>query len=355
MRKHLLLLFALIFVAIAGFSSPKIKFDNIKIDLGAIKEADGLAKFQYIYKNIGNDTLRIKTIKAGCSCTKIAWSAGKLAFNESGSIEGFFDPSNLKGTIHRNITVVSNDPERPVVVLILKAIVIPKKKDKYEKYVYKNGNLRTNKAGFYFGEISEKETTNNQTLVVFNDSDKEIELKRIEPLPYAEFFFSKTKIQPNKTETINCVLDLKKVEQYGLHYNVIKLETSDSENPNKNYMISLIKLPELANKDSLAPIAKISNKVKDFGNVFSSTAQTFTTNIYNKGKTPLKIYAVETSCSCVNTTLSLKELLPGQWTPLVITYHPQKGYGQDKQRINIYSNDPNWPIHSIEINANVTD
>ncbi|HNW98968.1 MAG TPA: DUF1573 domain-containing protein [Bacteroidales bacterium] len=119
-------------------TSPKIVFENEIYDFGTIKEGD-TAKYTFNFKNNGKGNLIIRKIKASCGCvttqiinksvkkkkSNVAVAGDKFLFKKgkSGSIEIVFNSTGRKGDPTKTITVITNDPETPVINLSIKGKV----------------------------------------------------------------------------------------------------------------------------------------------------------------------------------------------------------------------------------------
>lgn len=99
--------------------APHILFENETYDYGTIKEGTNL-KYGFKFTNTGKSVLKILKIKASCGCTTIDESTKKeLKKGASSEIVVEFNSAGRMGNQHKTITVVTNDPDKPVVVLHL--------------------------------------------------------------------------------------------------------------------------------------------------------------------------------------------------------------------------------------------
>lgn len=74
--------------------------------------------------NRGSALLSINKLTAGCGCTSTLLGKGLLAAGESTELEVTFNPAGLQGLIQRSVTVESNDPVHPNLVLSFTATVL---------------------------------------------------------------------------------------------------------------------------------------------------------------------------------------------------------------------------------------
>ena len=105
-------------------SKPNIVFEKTSHDYGVIFAGDnGEAIFKF--KDEGKSPLIINNVVASCGCTTPKWSKDPVMPSQSGEIKITYN-TNIISDIKRSITVSTNDPEKPRIVLILTGKVIRK-------------------------------------------------------------------------------------------------------------------------------------------------------------------------------------------------------------------------------------
>jgi len=97
-------------------SKTKIFVANTAWDWGYMPKG---IKVSHIYKiqNVGEDTLRIASVKPSCGCTSAPLKKNNLAPGEATDLEVSFDAKNMMGKVSKSVTVSSNDPTSPSLVL----------------------------------------------------------------------------------------------------------------------------------------------------------------------------------------------------------------------------------------------
>lgn len=75
-------------------------------------------------------------------------------------------------------------------------------------------------------------------------------------------------------------------------------------------------LPSDSNKD----IEVLPSAMQDFGQVKQGTSTPITYSLVNASSIPLKIHNVVTSCGCTTTSISKKEIAPGEKSVLTLSY-----------------------------------
>jgi Protein of unknown function (DUF1573). len=97
---------------------PTIKFDRTIYDFGEVVEGKTVM-YEYTFSNLGKKDLIIRKIGTSCGCTTGAPSGTIIKPGESGSIKVSFGTSGYSNRQGKTITVITNDPKNPSVILRL--------------------------------------------------------------------------------------------------------------------------------------------------------------------------------------------------------------------------------------------
>ncbi len=98
---------------------PKIQFDKIEFDAGKIIQGEKV-NYAFKFKNAGGGILKIESAKPSCGCTASAPRKTEIESGETSQIEMTFDSTGRTGPQSKTITVTSNDPINPTIVLKFK-------------------------------------------------------------------------------------------------------------------------------------------------------------------------------------------------------------------------------------------
>lgn len=101
---------------------PNIAFDRTEYDGGVVIEGEKV-QVVYSFTNTGKNDLKIESVKASCGCTASAPKDEIIKAGMSSEILATFDSRGRKGTQTKTITVKTNDPDQPTLVLRLKVEV----------------------------------------------------------------------------------------------------------------------------------------------------------------------------------------------------------------------------------------
>lgn len=104
---------------------PTVKFDQTAYDFGNVDEGKSVVH-EYQFSNIGKKELIIRKINTSCGCTSVAPSGTVIKPNESGTIKVTFSTAGYSNRQGKTITVLTNDPKNPTVILRLTGNVVSK-------------------------------------------------------------------------------------------------------------------------------------------------------------------------------------------------------------------------------------
>ena len=104
-------------------AAPKIKFEMTEFDAGQVIQGQAV---DYIFKftNTGKSDLVIENARASCGCTASAPKDKVIKSGATSQIEAKFDSRGKSGAQHKTITVTSNDPNSPNIILNLKCNIV---------------------------------------------------------------------------------------------------------------------------------------------------------------------------------------------------------------------------------------
>ena len=99
---------------------PKLSIPSLEHDFGKLKPGTPL-EYRFQFKNEGKAPLKIEKVKPACGCTTSAFDS-LIAPGQTGSIAlSVKKTDTYKGTVFKSATVTTNDPDRPSLVLKLRA------------------------------------------------------------------------------------------------------------------------------------------------------------------------------------------------------------------------------------------
>jgi len=103
-------------------NAPIVEFENIEFNFDTIEEGKDVL-FDYVFKNKGKSNLVIHKIKPGCGCTTINPSDNVIKPGDSSSFKTTLRTNGYSGRVSKSVTVITNDPKSPTVVLRITGVV----------------------------------------------------------------------------------------------------------------------------------------------------------------------------------------------------------------------------------------
>lgn len=124
--KNLLLLLTLSLFSTGVFAqeggSPKMEFEKTSHEFGTIEEGT-MASYEFEFKNTGDAALVLKNVKPSCGCTTPEWPKKPIMPGEKAHIKAIYNSKGRPGRFHKSISVTTNIPDNPTIVLYIKGEV----------------------------------------------------------------------------------------------------------------------------------------------------------------------------------------------------------------------------------------
>lgn len=96
--------------------APKIVFKETDYNFDTVKSGT-VVTYKFEFKNEGKKPLDILKVKTSCGCTTTKLKETTYKKGKSGSIDITFNTSGRRGRQHKTITVITNDPKNPEILL----------------------------------------------------------------------------------------------------------------------------------------------------------------------------------------------------------------------------------------------
>jgi mono/diheme cytochrome c family protein len=119
------------------FEPATIQADQTTLDIGRVP-MDSKVKATYHLYNVGGKPLLIKGVDTSCGCTAAQPKRTHLRPGQQTPLEVTLDTSIKLGHVEKTITVASNDPKTPELVLKLTGVVFAPKTDVHGKIAVKD-------------------------------------------------------------------------------------------------------------------------------------------------------------------------------------------------------------------------
>jgi hypothetical protein len=333
-----------------------IKFDKTVHDYGTIKEEGGKVKCRFNFTNVGDDTLKILSVKPGCGCTTAEWTKTPVMPKKTGYIDAEYDPKQRPGIFSKGIAVTTNDPTQQVINLTIKGDVVPKAKTYLDLYPVVIGNLRMESSQFNFGNANNNEIRCD-TLKIYNAWNAPLNIGFKDLAIYITAKAIPTVLKPGKEGLVIVTYDVTKKNEYGYVYDRMLLTTNDSLQPDKTLNISMnivedfskLTPEQLAN----APKIKFDKTTFNFDQAKQGDKIECVYNFTNEGKSELIIRKVKASCGCTATNPEKTNLKPGESSKINATFNTAGKEGKQYKTITVITNDPASSSVMLTIEGNV--
>ncbi|MFT5512873.1 MAG: hypothetical protein ACI8SE_001272 [Bacteroidia bacterium] len=359
MRKSLaILLIGLSAIVNAQVDDKEIVFESVSYDFGTVKFGDQKINATYIFTNKSPIDFQIKDVKASCGCTVPSWPEHPIKPGQKGIITATFDPTNLAGEVDKSIEIFANYTVIMSKILTINGTILePVQQDLSQIYPGQFGYIRQSKNTIALGEILNSGVYTD-TIVFVNDYNLPLKFDGLLRKPdYVTYSLSRNVINPGDTASVVIRINAKQIQDFGLVNSDIVFKTNDKSFPLKAVkMAFFIKqdFSQLSRKERKnAPSLTLSQTEFKFGEMREGATSTQNVILSNTGKSPLKIYKVETHCGCTTLDLEESELDAGETKNIQLTFDSIFVSGLAQKEVTIFTNDPNNHVVKLYITANV--
>ncbi len=336
-------------------SFADIQFEKMDHNFGKIKEDAGLATINFKFTNTGKIPLIIQTVQASCGCTTPEWSKEPILPGKTGFIKVSYNPLQRPGVFTKSITVNANVQKSPY-VLTISGEVIPKVLSNEDIFAVDFGKIRLNSGELSFVKIKDTEIKTD-TLHFYNPGTSPVSVNfKIIP-SYISIKTMPAVVQPKSKGFFLITFDANKKPSYGYVTNRIYLAFNGEKIYDNAIKVSAI-IEEDFSKLSAADMAnapkiEYNSRTFEFGEIPEGKKVDYTFKIMNKGKKPLVIRSVTTSCDCTTGQPTSNTIQPGQETEMKISFDSHGKMGMQNKIITVISNDPGHATTILRVTGTV--
>lgn len=353
----------LVFFICFGAQAQELKrivFEEPSHDFGQIKEADGPAEFDFVFKNTGTDPIKIVNVRASCGCTTPAWTKDEVQPGESGFIKASYNPRNRPGQFHKTLTVTTSEAQNNTIILRINGQVEPKPRTVEDDLPTLLGGIRIKYRAFNMGKVLNNNVATKE-FDVYNATEKPIVFnKEIEGPKYISISFLPETLASKEKGKIVVTYDGKAKNDLGFMSDNVVITTNEEGDDAKKSLSVYADVneyfPPMTEEEKLkAPQLTIDNIVHDFGSITSGDVVDASFLLTNKGKSPLNIRKTKASCGCTVPQLEKVDLKSGESVELKVTFNSSGRKGNQIKSVTIYTNDPLKPIQKVTVKAKVAE
>ena len=335
-----------------------IFFEYTNYDFKQVDEDQGRKQVYFNFKNIGKGDLHIDAIETGCGCTSADWEKVRIyKQGETGRISVSFNPLNLEGKFTRTITIRS-DGDPALTFLTIEGSVFGPTRQLSLQYPHAYGSLRFSTNMFTLKNVLD-DRHDSVSLLIYNPSDKKIQLKALRSPNYFKGKFNSTYIEPRGYEVISFVISPEVAKQYGPVEDQIVLVTDDATLPNKILFFKANIVENFAVKTNdfknHPPKIVFKELVKDLGEVYYGEVVDFDFEVTNKGKSDLILRRAFGTCGCTVGKVSTEPIKKGNKGIVSIRFDAKNLTGDQVKTISVISNDPANSYTTLTIKAKLVE
>lgn len=339
----------------AQHAKPNLAFDKVIHNFGEVKEDGGTKTFEFKFKNTGGQPLVLHNVKASCGCTTPQWTRKPIPPGGTGFVKAIFDPRNRPGNINKSITVVSN-AQNSTVILRINGKVLPREKTVADIYPRNMEVIRLESSHLAFTKMTPSQVK-EETLKIISTSDKPLKLGFLNVPPHIKIKSTPEVLEPGKAGIITATYDAKVKNDWGFVTDNIFIIFDDVRNYSNRLTVSASIQEDFSawNEEKLknAPIASISEKKWNFGEIKQGDVVKHQFEVKNTGKSELIIRKVKASCGCTAIKPAKTILAPGETTLIAAEFNSKGKSGRQTKTVRIVSNDPKNTSMTLMITGNV--
>jgi hypothetical protein len=328
--KRIILLFAAILAAVTLSAQTAIEgvveVDELTHDFGEVFMSDGAVSHSFKIKNISKDNIAIYSVLSSCGCTKVSWTKDDIKPGATGTVSANYSNDEGPYPFDKTLTVYISDVSRPV-ILHLRGTSLEKARPLKELYPLHYGSIGLKEAAIRTGNLSQGEQKNGYVKIA-NLSSKPVKVSfkniseglslSVEPstIPAGKIADLHYNITSDREHWGSCwylatlLVDGKEVKATGK--SVPEEEIAGGEHFIRNHRTDIgagtanigfqAMLKEnfsslTAERKKSAPAPFLDESNFSFGRIKAGKTVHVTYTVTNKGKSPLKIYSIDSECS----------------------------------------------------------
>lgn len=329
--------------ASCGRMAGRLSADAAEYDFGVLDDTVTVISHAFLLKNNGPDTCHITRVTKSCGCTSLEVSEYNIPPGGTSSLETSVRIAGFLDHIEKTVTVHYKDADNPLILKLLADIprgtVAPEL-----SYPYNAGGPARFQAHILFGGQIRHGEKNSASIIVYNDSDRPLNLRLADRLPPHVSLELPGPVAPHKIGRITSTFDFRKVKNiFGEYSHEITL----ADGRGNRIPIQLLAIAVEAPPEGAAPAFKspvytyhILDSEKDDPEIIKNF------KIRNEGEADLIIRDISAP-EGVEATTTLDVIPPGEEAWLSVTLRGD-ALTRDTE-VNLTTNDPRRPFRSFKI------
>lgn len=359
--KRIVLIWTVFILSTSCFarSGATIDFVTKNHDFGVVSEEDKTVSYNFTFKNTGDSPLVINKAIASCGCTTPEYPKEPIGAGAYSSIRVTYNTAGRPGAFHKTITVYSNDPENPNIVLTISGSVKSRSENIEETYPKDMQGLRLQRTQLNFlnAKIGSIET---ERIDIMNASNSSIRISFNKVPKHITVTASKYILKPHETGTLTIKYLSAKAHDYGKREDsfYLVINGKNKTNPDNRIFISAYITENFSNQSrgglGNAPKAEFSSNRINYGNMVCGTHKTASIQLSNKGNLPLYIRKIVPEYDGIKVIPERNEIPAGKTTNVKIDFNAGTFDGFVVKRISFITNDPKNSFFKVYATAQVS-
>jgi hypothetical protein len=344
MKRFWIISMAAIILCINGIAQQRahVSFRKVDHDFKTIKEANGPVSVVFSFINTGKAPLSLQNATASCGCTTPAYTKSPVMPGDSGFVKVTFDPNGRPGSFAKEITVISNAENSPI-ILKISGSVTPKEAKIEDEYHYSMGSLRLESSHLSFSRIYFG-TNKVGKIKVVNAGKNKMTVGFFNLPAWLKIKSSKITLLPNEKSELEFTYNTTKRNDWGFLVDYIYLSIDGKQNPNNKLTLTAEIVEDFskltADQKAKAPKITFENTNYNFDYVAEGVVVENNFKFTNTGKTNLIIRKVSTTCGCTTVAPQVLIIKPGESSSIKASFNT-KGYKNSQTKtVTVVSNDP---------------
>ena len=295
------------------------RFVETEYDFGRINEDGGTVSHRFLFVNTGLAPLTIQRVTASCGCTTPDWTRETILPNDSGSVTLTFDPLDRPGHFQKSARVeLVSEGITLVEMLDITGVVEPRAETLENAYPYHFGDVYLRATVVAFDTIVKGDVP-ERTLEVANATAEPLRIDF--DAPEYVVVDAPTVLKPNETTYITLKYLSHRNAAWGYARDKVVLRVNGSPVGDMSVQAVLVEdFGTLTAAERLtAPIAVLSDKVIDMGELRIGKKHTVTLTLTNAGIDVLQVRAIVSGSSYLAAEAAKPRVKSGQTTKVKIT------------------------------------
>lgn len=221
--KRLIGLFLFLGLSVHVTAQAKIEFIEKTHDFGRVEEGQQ-ATYVFSFKNIGNDTLQLQSVRPSCGCTSPYWAKDPVLPGMTGEIKVQYNSKGRPGAFNKSVNIISNSAEPNAQLKIRGVVVKPLQTDS----LVNSPVIQIKTTTYRLGEIEEKQKE-SFTVIIQNTGKSPLIIKKAQA-GLSWFYLTKTDITIAPGQSKEITINMNPIQEGKINA-IVLIESNDPVSP----------------------------------------------------------------------------------------------------------------------------